>query len=102
MSQSQAKYHRLDRPDEVTNPTTYKKHTSRKLSIVPGLFETKFDLTKIKESMNWSKATFKEKLAITAVFLTVLAVCLVLIFEFCNKSRDKEGRHIHCSNGKHV
>ena len=92
MSQSPAKYHNLNRPDEVTDATSYKKHTSKKLSIMPRFLEAKLVLTKIKELMTkWKKATFKEKLIVSTVtgfllFLIVLAVCFVSIFT------DKEGR----------
>ena len=84
MSQSPAKYHNLNHPDEVTDATSYKKHTSKKLSIVP----------KIKELMvKWNKAISKEKLMAIMVFLAfliVLAVCFVLIFEI--STTGKEGR----------
>ena len=84
MSQSPAKYHNLNRPDEVTDATSYKKHTSKKLSIVP----------KIKElMMKWNKTISKEKLIAIMAFLavlTVLAVCSVLIFKI--STTGKEGR----------
>lgn len=85
MSQSPAKYHNLNRPDEVTDATSYKKHASKKLSIVP----------KIKElMMKWNKAISREKLmaimAFLVVFLMVLAVCFVLKFEI--STTGKEGR----------
>ena len=84
MSKSPAKYHNLYRPNEVTDATSYKKYTSKKLSIV----------LKIEElTMKWNKAISKEKLmAIMAflVLLIVLAVFFVLILEI--STTGKEGR----------
>ena len=83
MSESQAKYHNLNSPNEVTDATSYKKYTREKLWIV----------LKIEELMTkWNKATFKEKLVIMAslVLLIVIAVCFVLMFEI--STTGKEGR----------
>ena len=84
MSESPAKYHNLNRPSEVTDATSYKKHTSKKLSTV----------LKIKEMMmKWNEANSKEKLMVIMAFLVlliVLAVCFVLIFEIF--TTGKEGR----------
>ena len=83
MSESQAKYHKLNSPNEVTDATSYKKYTREKLWIV----------LKIEELMTkWNKATFKEKLVIMAslVLLIVIAVCFVLMFEI--STTGKEGR----------
>ena len=81
MSQSPAKYHNLNRPDEVTDATSYKKHTSNKLPIAP----------KIKElMMKWNKASSKEKVMAIMAFVVFLIVCFVLIFEIC--ITGKEGR----------
>lgn len=71
MSQSKAKYHRLHL-DEVTDGTSYEKHTSNKASIV-----------------NCSKAA--------PVLVLVLALSLFLIIVIVSKSDGKEGRYMqHC------
>lgn len=71
MSQSKAKYHRLHL-DEVTDGTSYEKHTSNKPSIV-----------------NCSKAA--------PVLVFVLALSLFLIIVIVSKSDGKEGRYMqHC------
>lgn len=84
MSESPAKYHNLNRPSEVTDATSYKKHTSKRLSIV----------LKIEElMMKWNKGISKEKrmaIVVFLVLLTVLVVCFVLIFEI--STTGKEGR----------
>lgn len=58
--------------------------------------KTKFDLATIKETMKWSKLTSNKKLSIVAgfLFVIVLVVSLVLIFEIPNKSREKKGKYI--------
>ena len=68
MSQAKVKYHRLPL-DEVTDGTSYEKHTSNKFSIV-----------------NWSEAA--------PVLVFVLALSLFLIIVIASKSRDKEGRYM--------
>jgi len=83
MSQSPAKYHNLNRPDELTDATSYKKHTSKRLSVT----------LKIEElMMKWKKATSRGKaVAIMAlVLLIVIVVCFALIFEI--STSNKEGR----------
>lgn len=83
MSESQAKYHNLNRPNEVTDATSYKKYTREKLWIV----------LKIAELMTkWNKATFKEKLRMvimaSLVLLIVTAVCFVLMFEMSTTGKE--------------
>ena len=80
MSESPAKYHNLNRPSEVTDATSYKKHTSKRLSIEELM-------------MKWNKGISKEKrmaIVVFLVLLTVLVVCFVLIFEI--STTGKEGR----------
>ena len=84
MSESPAKYHNLNRPNEVTDATSYKKHTSKKLSIALEIEEL---------MMKWNKASSNEKLMVIMAFLVlliVLAVCFVLIFD--SSTTGKEGR----------
>lgn len=72
MSQSKAKYHRLHL-DEVTDGTSYEKHTSNKSSIV-----------------NCSKA------APVVVFVLALSLFLIIVI-IVSKSDGKEGRCTqHC------
>lgn len=85
MSQSPAKYHNLNRPDEVTDATSYKKHTSKRLSV----------MLQIKElMMKWNEATQSKGKAVEImailVLLIVIAVCFGLIFGI--STSDKEGR----------
>jgi len=85
MSQSPAKYHNLNRPDEVTDATSYEKHTSKRLSV----------MLKIKElMMKWNEATQSKGKAVEImailVLLIVIAVCFGLIFEI--STSNKEGR----------
>ena len=85
MSQSPAKYHNLNRPDEVTDATSYKKHTSRRLSV----------MLKIRElMMKWNEATQSKGKAVEImailVLLIVIAVCFGLIFGI--STSNKEGR----------
>lgn len=85
MSQSPAKYHNLNRPDEVTDATSYKKHTSKRLSV----------MLQIKElMMKWNEATQSKGKAVEImailVLVIVIAVCFGLIFGI--STSDKEGR----------
>lgn len=85
MSQSPAKYHNLNRPDEVTDATSYKKHTSKRLSV----------MLQIKElMMKWNEATQSKGKAVEImailVLLIVIAVCFGLIFGI--STSNKEGR----------
>lgn len=85
MSQSLAKYHNLNRPDEVTDATSYKKHTSKRLSV----------MLQIKElMMKWNEATQSKGKAVEImailVLLIVIAVCFGLIFG--NSTSNTEGR----------
>ena len=55
--------------------------------------------------MKCAKTISKEKVRIIAglvvFFITVLAVCLVVIFEI-RKSPDNESKYRTCSSGKHM